>query len=372
MKSQAIWVLWDQFSCCLNKIYPKNVATESEESMEFYKQLKNKIWKDGYKMKNEYFNWVMTLFNNPKGVLKGFKQIDFMDKIASFWRFLPKNLLKQTLSKYIDQGIKEGNIETLILTGFDDRCHEVLQSYVDLYGDFQTPALIACFYMKYVKEKDPRMTKWIMEYRKYLSKLRLWNIRCNFDISRMALINRFKDDKSYESEIESQFKKYEHTIFCPLPMCETNIGIAHNTEEEKHAIAVNGTSAPRGILRAAWNPAAQFPRYVPHCKCTHQINWSVCSLPMYRINPTFKPNFTQKLKGQIVREVRSEPSMYNHNIKNKSLSQDDLKLELSDWFSWCNSWKHVGHLEHVEEWFSRNIDCPIPDCQCQCKLQCPI
>lgn len=53
-------------------------------NQEFYKSLKDTIWKDGYKMRNEYFNWIMTLFNNPHAALKGFKKIDFLDKIAAF------------------------------------------------------------------------------------------------------------------------------------------------------------------------------------------------------------------------------------------------------------------------------------------------
>jgi hypothetical protein len=55
-----------------------------EEQIHFYTQLKDTIWKDGYKMRNQYFNWLMTLLNNPKDVLKGFSKINFMDKIASF------------------------------------------------------------------------------------------------------------------------------------------------------------------------------------------------------------------------------------------------------------------------------------------------
>jgi hypothetical protein len=201
-----------------NEIYNKGNKVDSQKALDFYKQLNEKIWKDNFKMKNQYFNWVMTLFTNPKATLKGFKKIDFMDKIASFCRFFPRDLLKQTIAKCIDQGIKEGNIETLILTGFDKRCHEVLQSYVDTYADFQTPALIACHYMRFVEDRDPKVTKWIMEYRKYLSRIRLWNIRCNFDIARISLIESYTSHPSYQNEINNQFKKYEHIIFCSNPM----------------------------------------------------------------------------------------------------------------------------------------------------------
>lgn len=193
-----------------------------QNQIDFYMHLKETIWKDGFRMRNHYFNWLMTLFNNPKDVLKGFSNINFMDKIASFCRFFPRDLLKQTIEKYIDQGIKEGNIETLILTGFDSRCHEVLQSYVDLYGDFQTAALIACHYMRYVQKHDPKVTKWVMHYRKYLSKIRLWNIRCNFDIERVKLVDSAKGQpggmSTSKNSADNFNLRYEHTIFCPVPL----------------------------------------------------------------------------------------------------------------------------------------------------------
>lgn len=138
----------------LNEIYSRStLKNDYQKSLDFYKQLVEKFWKDGFKMKNQYFNWLMTLFTNPKNSMKGFRKIDFLDKIASFCRFLPRDQLKLTISKYIEVGIKEGNLDTLVLTGFDNRCHEVLQNYVDATGDFQTPALIACHYMKYVEDR---------------------------------------------------------------------------------------------------------------------------------------------------------------------------------------------------------------------------
>jgi hypothetical protein len=68
-----------------NNLYPeKNSRGDNKQDLEFYKQLTSKIFKDGFKMRNEYFNWLMTLFTNHKATIKGFSKIDFMDKIASF------------------------------------------------------------------------------------------------------------------------------------------------------------------------------------------------------------------------------------------------------------------------------------------------
>ena len=72
--------------------------------------------------------------------------------------------------------------------------------------------------MRFAQKRDVRVVKWIKEYRKYLNKLRLWNIRANFDISRFKIIEKEAAQSSYASELNLQFKKYEHIIYCPNPM----------------------------------------------------------------------------------------------------------------------------------------------------------
>jgi len=68
-----------------NNLHPeKPHKPVNKNDLDFYKQLINKVFKDGFKMKNEYFNWVLTLFNNHKATINGFEKIDFMDRIASF------------------------------------------------------------------------------------------------------------------------------------------------------------------------------------------------------------------------------------------------------------------------------------------------
>lgn len=41
-------------------------------------------------------------------------------------------------------------------------------------------------------------------------------------------------------------------------------------------------------------------------------------------------------------------------------------LGLGSWVAWCQGCHHGGHLEHLEEWFSKNTECPVAGCDCQC------
>lgn len=53
-----------------------------------------------------------------------------------------------------------------------------------------------------------------------------------------------------------------------------------------------------------------------------------------------------------------------------SSSIDNLTFVAStkygNWFSWCQSCKHGGHIRHLVEWFRDHQECPFLHCQCAC------
>lgn len=81
---------------------------------------------------------------------------------------------------------------------------------------------------------------------------------------------------SYLNEISNQFKRYEHTIFCPNPMCEANIGVAHTTEQDRMAFAsLTSGGGQRGVGIPPRTHTNSIKKYINTCKCTNQINCSV-------------------------------------------------------------------------------------------------
>jgi len=47
---------------------------------------------------------------------------------------------------------------------------------------------------------------------------------------------------------------------------------------------------------------------------------------------------------------------------------DDRSLSMGSWLAWCQQCHHGGHVEHLEEWFDKHIECPVAGCDCQCAL----
>lgn len=60
----------------------------------------------------------------------------------------------------------------------------------------------------------------------------------------------------------------------------------------------------------------------------------------------------------------------NSNLKMLKLknepSMDFLNSKLGNWFSWCQTCKHGGHLKHLIEWFKGHNYCPYVNCNCKC------
>lgn len=45
--------------------------------------------------------------------------------------------------------------------------------------------------------------------------------------------------------------------------------------------------------------------------------------------------------------------------------------KIGNWFSWCQSCHHGGHIKHLIDWFKQNSKCPFLHCKCQCiNLDC--
>jgi hypothetical protein len=37
-------------------------------------------------------------------------------------------------------------------------------------------------------------------------------------------------------------------------------------------------------------------------------------------------------------------------------------------FNFCLNCNHGMHAGHAKDWFSRHKVCPVPDCECNCKM----
>jgi hypothetical protein len=61
-----------------------------------------------------------------------------------------------------------------------------------------------------------------------------------------------------------------------------------------------------------------------------------------------------------VLKIKGHPSHYNLNKTEEEYKVPDLK------YLWCTKCRHGGHIDHIKEWFTDLMICPVADCNCLC------
>lgn len=112
------------------------------------------------------------------------KGINFMDRIAVVCRFDEREKLRNIFDKYINDGQEKGKLEIVALMGLGSTSMKMLQKYVNCTSDIQTAALIACYYRVIGRKDDEKLKRFVEIYREHLNRLKLFNIRADFDITR--------------------------------------------------------------------------------------------------------------------------------------------------------------------------------------------
>ena len=103
----------------------------------------------------------------------------------------------------------------------------------------------------------------------------------------------------------------------------------------------------------------------------------------------FNENITQATSSnttlsthQNVPDAKNQNSKQLKDITNANINSSSLEnvkhtfngeniyflnnYKCGNWFSWCQSCKHGGHIKHLMEWFKYNKKCPYVHCECSC------
>jgi len=204
----------------------------------------------------------------------------------------------------------------LILTGIDNsgKGIQLLQNYLNRTGDIQT---VACLMAQVSKRKinHPQLDHWIYLYRNLLNQWQMWFERAKFDIDRVP-----------NNETPPQPHVYVTCKFC-------NYSLTLGRDRGRIPGRVqHGSADTKPQVTICPNCSGALPRCV------------ICLLP-FSCTPFDPRNITIGVEKDFW--VSSQAAFEN-------------------WFSWCQTCKHGGHVAHLQDWFKTHKGCPVADCQCQC------
>eukprot|EP01126_Amoeba_proteus_P007615 TRINITY_DN12733_c0_g1_i1.p1 TRINITY_DN12733_c0_g1~~TRINITY_DN12733_c0_g1_i1.p1 ORF type:complete len:412 (-),score=68.95 TRINITY_DN12733_c0_g1_i1:69-1304(-) len=233
--------------------------------------------------------------------------LSLVDRIAFASKFLIRDELFPYLCELRDKAISEGTLEGLLLTGIDETGLGVklLQNYLDRTGDIQTTTLLVAQVSR-KKVNFPLIDQWIQIYSNLLDQWQLWFERANFDVDRVP-----------------NLRPVSHVVaickFCGSPL-----------------------SVAGKIRHTSGHVYSERIKACPNC-----------SKPLPRCAICLSPFECTPFDS---RSVQKDPDHYWASGSNP----------FKDWFSWCQTCKHGGHVNHMREWFQEHKDCPVATCNCTC------
>ena len=232
---------------------------------------------------------------------------NFSDDQLSVW-------LRQRVAVAVD----EGDIEGIVLTGISDRAVDIFARYVQKFHDVQTATLILSIcYPRYID--DIRCRAWRNAYRAHLQRHKLFFQRTKFEVESTK---RSKRDGVPTLKPPSR----QIALRCVFCDAETSLANHHATPAQASTSLENRNP----LLATSINAGVSCPncgRHLPRC---------VVCLEVVGIPRSDRPEEKEEM-----RTAGRFPTF-------------------------CLKCEHVLHLDHARQWFSRHIECPVPECRCRC------
>jgi hypothetical protein len=130
------------------------------------------------------------LFLSGNDLTKITEKLPFPDNVAFACIFLPDQQLKNVLRKLAETYRVAGDLNGVIISGFDTSGVETMEKFFENTEDIQTVALIA---MTCRSLNLPRFQEWITAYKSRLNQLELWPFRAKLEMDERKVFRMQQD-----------------------------------------------------------------------------------------------------------------------------------------------------------------------------------
>lgn len=253
--------------------------------------------------------------------------LSMRDRVGIALRNFSDTQLSQWLERQMEEAIRTGDIEGIVLAGITDNMVDILAKYVEKFLDYQTPILIMSFcYPRYID--DLRNGAWRNAYKNFLQRHKKFLLRVKFEQQSTA--------KSRTRHGIPIIKSPPRQITIRCLNCDALS--ANDLANTGAAPAL--ASGPSTTTIDNRNPLAATGINAGLCcpKCgSHLARCAICM--------------------ETVGMPRSD---------RPGQSTDPAVRRMANFPTFCLKCKHVSHMDHSVAWFSRHVECPVPECNCQC------
>lgn len=254
--------------------------------------------------------------------------LSLSDRVAFGCRFLGSAKLASYLRRCIEKCQQEGNIEGLVITGLSKVGIQILRSFVDIYSDIQTTALVVSRVVLPADWSYERRlcVEWVECYRNLLNTWQMWQSRAMFDVDRAEVLRRFKTKIGGTPNFQRRMQSNSRARQSPQPP-DPDILPSNPAQME---VRCNYCSSPISLKRNSGMTNQWLSKMQPLLNCCPNCRkplprCSICLLSLGALNPYME--LTRQRQG-------------SRGISGKSgQASDDLSslssMNFAEWYTWC-------------------------------------
>ncbi|KAI0128836.1 WD repeat domain-containing protein [Xylariales sp. AK1849] len=236
------------------------------------------------------------------------------------FRYFDDDKLTRWLDMQVTRAIRTGDIEAIVLTGITDKLVDIFEMYIEKFNDVQTAILVMSICApRYID--DYRCLVWRNAYRAYLQRHKAFFQRTKFEV---------ESTKRSKRDGVPTVKPPSRQIALRCVYCDAEYELSKTGSGPPSA----GTQR-NPLMTTNINAGVSCPncgRHLPRC---------VICLEVVGIPRNDKPG----------------------------TPTDPEKRVAARFPTFCLKCEHVTHLDHARQWFTRHVECPVPECRCRCNFR---
>lgn len=147
---------------------------------------------------SQYTSAILLFIAGPSEFTKVFEKLPFPDNLAFACIFFSDQQLRKSYKKLLDLYLRAGDLNGIVISGFDNIGIEIMERYLEATGDIQTIGLISLTAKSLGHNK---FTEWTWLYKAKLNLLELWYYRARLEIDERKVFkinqDNYKTSKCY-------------------------------------------------------------------------------------------------------------------------------------------------------------------------------
>ncbi|OAT08730.1 ubiquitin-protein ligase E3 [Blastomyces gilchristii SLH14081] len=254
-------------------------------------------------------------------------------------RWLPDDELTSYLRDATMDAIRQGNIEGVVLTGLDHGAMDLFQSYIDKFGDIQTPVLAMSHTVpRFITDpqNSTRYEAWRETYRRQINSWKLQLDRARFDVESRKLAVTWYARKLIKPPPQQISLVCN---YCTRPLSQQD-------GSEYPDLPSTGMEVVHSVPMSPLGTASQSGTICPKCG-RHMPRCGICSLWLGTADPMSRASIAG---GSTNKQASEAP-------------QEDV---MKRFVVFCINCNHGFHAHHARDWFRKHKICPVAECHCIC------